>query len=550
MNIPQALGPTLELFRGGQSARVFELKGPELYIGRIPGLDVYLEDARVSRRHARVDTRADGSSYLIDLDSKSGTRLDGRRLKPFEPSLLRDGSRIRIVDAELIYRDHTVELDETIERGSTILESLDDLSTDHLARRSVEPVEALKAILEINHALGGGSEINEVLGRALEGLMDVFPSAERGFILIAGPDGAPRLRALRQRTGSPRLPVLSRSILNQVMKEGKAVLIKDTEADPRFLRAKSVVSTFKTAMCVPLLGHDSRAVGMVQLDRRKSGKGFKPGDLDLLAALAVPVGVSVENHRLHKERASWAAAREIQLSLLPKHRPEIVGYEFWDCYRPNLEVGGDLYDYIAIEGSAPGSGPVLRWAISIGDVAGKGMPAALMVASICPEVRYLVRAGVDVGDVLSGVNCNLCEREVGGRFVTMALAEIDPLTHVLNVVNAGHMDPLVRRAGGAIEAVGRAGAGPPLGVTPRSVYKPASVSLDPGDVVVLYTDGVNESIDPDRQPFGTERIKEILARSTGGAAAAGEAILAAVQDHAAGRSTDDITMVCFERSRA
>ncbi len=139
------------------------------------------------------------------------------------------------------------------------------------------------------------------------------------------------------------------------MKEGKAVLIKDTEADPRFLRAKSVVLTFKTAMCVPLLGRDSRAVGMVQLDRRKGGKGFKPGDLDLLAALAVPVGVCVENHRLHKERASWAAAREIQLSLLPRHRPEIVGYEFWDCYRPNLEVGGDLYDYIAIEGSAPGS---------------------------------------------------------------------------------------------------------------------------------------------------------------------------------------------------
>ncbi len=172
-----------------------------------------------------------------------------------------------------------------------------------------------------------------------------------------------------------------------------------------------------------------------------------------------------------------------------------------------------------------------------------------MVASICPEVRFMVRAGVDVGDVLSRVNCNLCEREVGGRFVTMALAEIDPLTHVLNVVNAGHMDPLVRRASGAIEAVGRAGAGPPLGVTTRSVYKPAAVSLDPGDVVVLYTDGVNEAIDRDRQPFGTERVKEILAGSRGGAAAAGEAILAAVQDHAGGRSTDDITIVCFERSR-
>ncbi len=529
--------------------RVYELNGPELYIGRIPGLDVYLDDARVSRRHARVEHRPDGSCYLIDLQSKSGTRLDGQRLAPFEPVLLRDGSRVKIVDIELIYRDHTVELDETIERGSTVLESLDDLSTEHLARRSVEPVAALKAILEINQALGGGAELNEVLGRALDGLMDVFRTAERGFILVAGPDGRPRLRALRQRNDTARLPVLSRSVLKQVMKEGKAVLIKDTAADPRFLRAKSVVSTFKTAMCVPLSGHDGRPVGMVQLDRRKGGKGFKPGDLDLLAALAVPVGVSVENHRLHKERASWAAAREIQLSLLPKNRPEITGYTFWDCYQPTLEVGGDLYDYIAIEAADAASVAAKRWAVTVGDVAGKGMPAALMVASICPEVRYLARAGVGAAEVLSRVNRDLCEREVGGRFVTMALAEIDPQSHVLTVVNAGHMDPLVRRASGTIEAVGRAGAGPPLGVTTRSVYKPASVSLEPGDLVVLYTDGVNEATNPDRQPFGVERIKEVLGRPNAGAAATGEAILAAVQDHTAGRSTDDVTIVCFERSR-
>jgi serine phosphatase RsbU (regulator of sigma subunit) len=550
MSSPQSLGPTLELIRGGRSEHVYELKGGDLHIGRIPGLDIFLDDARVSRHHARVEHRADGTSYVVDLDSKGRTQLDGRRLVPFEPVLLRNGSRIKIVEYELIFHDHAVELDDTAEVDSRILESLDNLSTEFLARRSAEPTAALKAILEINRAVGRGAELNEVLGQALDGLMEVFVSAERGFILIVGPDGKPRLRALRQRIGQPQLPVLTRTILSQVIKDGKALLIKDTNADPRFQRAKSVASSFRTAMCVPFLGHDGQPLGMVQLDRRTNKKGFKAGDLDLLAALAVPVGVAVENHRLLKDRASWAAAREIQLSLLPRGRPEIAGYAFWECYQPTLEVGGDLYDYIAVEPSDTSAPDPQRWAVTVGDVAGKGMPAALLVASICPEVRHLVRAGVGPAEVLAQVNRHLCDTGVGGRFVTMAIVEIDPTSHQITVGNAGHMDPLVRRASGTIEGVGRSGAGTPLGVTPRAGYRSVAVPLNPGDLVVLYTDGVNESLDRERQPFGVERLREVVAAAPQGVAAVGEAIVAAVHDHAAGRSQyDDITIVCFERSR-
>ena len=550
MSSPHPLGPTLQLIRGGRTERVYELKGPDLHIGRIPGLGVYLDDARVSRHHARVEHRPNGTSYLVDLESKSSTQLDGQRLTPFLPVPLRNGSRIKIVEYELIFHDHAVEMNDSGEGDSTILERLDDLSTEYLARRSVEPAAALKAILEINRALGGGAELNEVLGRALDALMDVFTSADRGFILIAGPEGTPRLRALRQRAGQAQIPVLSRAILGQVMEEGKAILIKDTAADPRFIRAKSVVSTFRTALCVPLPGHDGRPVGMVQLDRRKGKQGFKAGDLDLLAALAVPVGVAVENHWLLKERASWAAAREIQLALLPRDRPEVSGYGFWECYLPTLEVGGDLYDYIKAEPEASTSESKARWAVTVGDVAGKGMPAALVVAGICPEVRHLVRSGVGPGDVLAQVNRHLCDRGVGGRFVTMAMTVIDPQSHQMTVVNAGHMDPLVRRASGTIDAVGRAGAGTPLGVIGSAVYRPVAVALEPGDLVLLYTDGVTESMDRDYQPFGVERLTDVLAAAPRGVAAVGEAILAAVREHAVGRSqSDDITIVCFERSR-
>jgi phosphoserine phosphatase RsbU/P len=548
MNSPHPLGPRLELIRGGRSERIYELKGTDLHIGRIQGLDVYLDDVRVSRHHARVEHRPDGTAYLVDLDSKGCTHLDGRRLTPFQAVPLRNGSRIRIVDYELIFHDQAVELNDSGDGDSTILESLDNLSTEHLARRSVEPAQALKAILEINRAVGGGAELNEVLNRALEGLMAVFPAAERGFILIVGPEGRPRLRALRQQDRGTQLPVLSRTILTQVVSAGKAILINDTAIDPRFMRTKSVVSSFRTAMCVPLLGHDGRPLGMIQLDRRTGRKGFKAGDLDLLAALSVPVGVAVENHHLLRERASWAAAREIQLALLPHGRPTIAGYAFWECYRPTLEVGGDLYDYIAVEPSEPGEEGRAQWAVTVGDVAGKGMAAALVVAGICPEVRHSVRAGAGPAEVLAGVNRRLCDQGVGGRFVTMALAVIDARSNVMTVANAGHLDPLVRRTSGTIESVGRSGAGLPLGVSAEAVYRPVSFNLEPGDLVVLYTDGVNESMNLDRQPLGEARVKEVLAATKGGVGAAGEAILAAVRDHSAGRSQfDDITIVCFQR---
>ena len=515
MNSPHPLGPTLELIRGGRSERIYELKGSDLHIGRIPGLDVYLDDVRVSRHHARVEYRPDGTSYLVDLDSKGCTQLDGRRLIPFQAAPLRNGSRIRIVDYELIFHDQALELND----------SGDGRLDDSRESRQSEHRASCTALGRAGASTQGHSRDQPSGGRrgraqrssqsCLGGADGGFPGRRARVHLDRGARGQTAAAALRQQAVGAQLPVLSRTILAQVINEGKAILIKDTAVDPRFLRAKSIVSSFRTAMCVPLSAHDGRPLGMIQLDRRTGRKGFKAGDLDLLAALSVPVGVAVENHQLLRERASWAAAREIQLALLPHDRPKIAGYEFWECYRPTLEVGGDLYDYIAAEPSEPGKEGSTRWAVTVGDVAGKGMAAALVVAGLCPEVRHSVRAGAGPAEVLAGVNRRLCDQGVGGRFVTMAMVVIDALSNVMTVANAGHMDPLVRRASGTIEAVGRSGAGLPLGVSADAVYRPVSVPLEPGDLVLLYTDGVNESMNLDRQPFGEPRVKDVLAAAKG-----------------------------------
>jgi phosphoserine phosphatase RsbU/P len=546
----QATGARLELRGPGLREKVVELKEGDLQIGRAPGQEIHLDDARVSRHHARIEHRADGSLFIVDLDSKSSTSLDDRKLFPFHPVALHDGSRIQIVDYELILRDPGALSFEDSGGNPTILESqsLDGLSVSHLTRSSSRSSEALEAILDVNRALAGALELDEILGRSLDALMKIFPATERGFILIDDPPGRLRLRAVRQRNAQGQTPVPSRTLTAHVMQQGDAVLIRDTTSDPLFKGTESMTFTVRTALCVPLLAHDGRPLGMIQLDRPAGKRGFKLADLELLAAVSVPIGIVVENNRLLKERLSWAAARKIQTALLPRGSPKIPGYAFWECYKPSLEVGGDLYDYIRVEGAGSPASDGNRLAITIGDVAGKGMPSALFAASICPEIRHLIQTGVAPGEVLASINRQILSTDVENRFLTMAIVLLDTRLHTLTVVSAGHMDPLVRRAKGAIEAVHCGGFGPPLGVDPRAVYRGVTVSLQPGDLVVLYTDGVTDALDGDYQPFGDDRLRKTISDSRPGAAAAGEDIVAAISDFARGPTQyDDITIVCFAR---
>src|SRR5262249_400644 len=146
-----------------------------------------------------------------------------------------------------------------------------------------------------------------------------------------------------------------------------------------------------------------------------------------LATLSLPLAAVVENDRLLRERADWAAAREIQRALLPRERPEIAEYSFWECYRPALEVGGDSYDYIRPADAAREAQS--RWVIAVGDVSGKGLPAALLSAAVCPEVRHAVQGAASPADVLTRVNRHVCNGEFDSRFVTMILAELDAQQH-------------------------------------------------------------------------------------------------------------------------
>jgi serine phosphatase RsbU (regulator of sigma subunit)/pSer/pThr/pTyr-binding forkhead associated (FHA) protein len=543
------VAPTLELIGKAAPGRMYELGEGAIRIGRDRTSDICLEDRRVSSFHARVLRRPDGAYAVEDLKSYNLTYLDGQPLAPFTPTVLKDGSRIKVCDFTFVFHRQAVEVLEGRGGDPTILGTLEDMSSVSLSSRTDRAATVLRAVLEINRLLGGATELNEVLGRALGELFAIFSQAECGFIITREPDGKLVPRATRHREVPGATLGLSRTVLDHVIRQRRGLILSDVEAGSVALTDSFSGAGIRTALCVPVLARGGEAIGIIQLDSRVEEAVFGPEDLELLAAVAVPIGVVVENHRLLKEKAALAAAAEVQAALLPHLRPAPPGYTFWEHYQPALEVGGDYYDYIPV---APAGSPAdarnLRWAVAVGDVSGKGMPAALLVASLSAEVRHLVRSGAGPVETAAAVNRDLYDAGIPGRFVTLLLVTVDARDHRLTVLNAGHLCPIVRRAGGAIEPVGDAETGLPLGIDPETTYRTAATTLGPGDVVVLLTDGVTEAMSRDGAQFGMSGVEGVLAATPGGPAPAGEAILRAVRAHAAGRDqSDDIALIVFGR---
>jgi serine phosphatase RsbU (regulator of sigma subunit) len=538
--------PSLRLVPGDGPAQSYPLDRDMTILGRDAACEIVLPHEEVSKKHARICRQGDGY-YIEDLQSTNGTKVGDEELTGARR--LQDGDRIEIVDFRLVFSAGE----------PAILSALDASSTPDRQLAQVRSEEKLCAVLAIARALLGTTDLDGVLETILEALFRVFPLAERGFVLLRdeAPD-EPVLRASKVRPPGAGLPLFSRTVFHHVLSEGQALLCEDVAGHAQFGQSASVrASQIRTLLCVPLWDRERRPVGLLQIDTRDERGRFGQADLDLLTAVAGPLSMAVENARLH-ERALKAAemereaqhARAVQLALIPEHKPNLPGYVFWHHYEPARFVGGDYYDYrpVAKAGSPPGYPPA-RWVVALGDVAGKGMPAALIMARLSSAVGLRLQAEPDLARVVGQLNEDCCATCPEGRFITFLLALVDGERHEVTAVNAGHLGLLMRRADGRVEVFGQEQAGVPLGITAGESYVPVQTPLDQGDVVVLYTDGINEAMDGDGRQFGVRRLQEVLASAPGGAPAIGEALLAAVRRHAAGEPpSDDMTLLCFGRA--
>jgi serine phosphatase RsbU (regulator of sigma subunit) len=203
-------------------------------------------------------------------------------------------------------------------------------------------------------------------------------------------------------------------------------------------------------------------------------------------------------------------------------------------------VGGDYYDYVAL--------PDGRFAVVLGDVAGKGVAAAIIMAKLSSDVRFALATEPDISRVVHYVNRAFSAQDLEDRFVTMIFALVDPRTNAVTLANAGHMAPLLRKADGSVVEVAEEISGLPIGVFDGYEYESHTFELGPGESLTVYTDGFSEAMNSDRDLYGTERIVAQVALPAPGVAEVGKNVLDDVQKFVAGfAQSDDMCLACFGR---
>jgi serine phosphatase RsbU (regulator of sigma subunit) len=227
----------------------------------------------------------------------------------------------------------------------------------------------------------------------------------------------------------------------------------------------------------------------------------------------------------------------VQESFLPQKTPEISSYKFSAHYTPAQEVGGDFYDFIHLDRRRTG--------VVIGDVSGKGVPAALYMAKLGSDLRTLAFTEKDPSSAIEKLNSLLAERSRRGMFATLLYIELEPESGKLTISNAGHLPPLIKKTDGTVTKLATAG-GSPLGILAGMKFGQETAALDPGDTVILYTDGIIEAMNAKEELYGYERFEALVKKSSPDPDMLKSAIIDDV-NRFTGLSPqhDDMTLVCF-----
>ncbi|QDU87808.1 Phosphoserine phosphatase RsbU [Pirellulimonas nuda] len=559
----------LKLVAGCEPGKEFEIPGVgQATIGRSGDCHVALDVAAVSRHHAAVVAEG-GQFYVEDLGSRNGTLLDGQPVVGRTP--LRDGSAISVCDQEFtfhIHRTPSLMASPTRNDESSLAQLVSDDEEEGNSRASVmgtidlgsgsiawnlsaKPEVKLAAMVEISHALAQSISLSEMLPHLLESLFKVFVQADRGFVIMRPNPEAPLtpVAAKSRRESQEGQMRISRTIIEEAINSKQAILSADAASDERFGMAQSIADfQIRSMICAPMLGSDGEPVGLIQIDTMNQRSRFTQDDLEVLAAVASQAGVAIDNASLHEAAAQQRAlerdlqlAARMQRALLPNGPPQAPGYSFFAYYESARQVGGDYYDYIALPGG--------RLAVVVGDVAGKGVSAAILMARISSDVRFALATESDLAKALMLVNMAFASRDVDDRFVTMVVAVIDPATHEMQLVNAGHMPPLLRNAKGKVSEIGESIAGLPLGVYDGYEYESFTHTMQPGDFVTMFTDGFSEAMNSARDLYGMERLIKVVGEGAVSLDELGSHILDDVHKFVGGHpQSDDMCLACFGRT--
>ena len=546
----------------------FPLGRLRITLGRSARNDLCVPDPFASRVHAEV--RREGDEYFLqDLGSANGTLYNGLTVQG--SVALTAGGRIQIGETEIVFDDGTynssmgatmitdnsssipeatIALASGDRTTSVLLEAIEGARTkpeEIVATRSSKQGDLLALISKVGITLLASASLNETLDQIVSLVFEAVP-ADRCLLMMRD-DSSEDLRVavarLRDRVGEVGEIRVSRNVLDEVVMRGKSVLTSDAQHDPRFASGTVVLQGIRSVLAVPL-GVADKVFGIIYADSPIAEGRFTEDHLKLLTTLASVAAIRVENARLleaqlQQERLEreLQLAMEIQQRFQPTAPPTVSGYELQGISFPCYEIGGDYYDFIERDDG--------RLVIALGDVSGKGTAAALLMSSLHAAVHAQAGSHETLVETISAVNRYLADNIPPNRFVTLFYAELDPASGALSFLNAGHNPPLIVHAAGTVEQL--ASGGLPLGIKRDAEYREGRTQLQPGDILVIYSDGVTEAASPSGEEFGPTRLYEVVSRNID-ASAAGvrDRIESALTKFSQGtQAADDITLVIVKR---
>ena len=528
-----------------------------LTIGRSSSSDVYFDERTLSRQHARLEMN-NGSWAITDLGSSNGTFVNGVAIR--NTAVIQDGDQISL--GSLLFK---FDVEPNGPMGGGVDVTLDPLGMATCILENVpvanqiEPllpsglekdasrlmVKRLRLLSKFAAALGNVMEAEKLFPLVLERLLHAFSDAERGCVMLCDPDGSNlHAAAALARPGAKRQISVSRTVAKQVIDTRSALLSSDVSGDERFdARDTMVRFGLRSVMCAPMVCENT-VLGLIQLDSSNPQIQFSKADMALFLGIAGHTALALSKARLHERllaqmilQKDLQMAERIQQCFLPKASPKMPGFRFAGSYSAAQHVGGDYYDFVDISDNAMG--------IVVGDVAGKGVAAALYMARLSSEMRYHARGCLSAGALLSALNRELATEMESGMFVTMALLVLEPEKRKITMSSAGHPAPILRTPAGTVSELQIKG-NMPLGVLQHCEYSETEYTLKSGDLVLLYTDGITEAMSSSGEMFGAARLKEVVSSGGQDPQQLLASISRSVEEHAAGHpQSDDLAMVCF-----
>lgn len=413
-------------------------------------------------------------------------------------------------------------------------------------RRLKHAVEELSILNELARAIGASLDPQEIIGTIVRKSLRAV-NAEQGVIHLVDSQANDPMRTLVREMSSSQEHEhfrINQTLVGWMQLNKKPLLVNSPRSDPRFSGMRWDES-IHSLLCVPLM-IKSELKGVLTLYNKKDNLQFTDDDQRLLAIIAAQSGQVIENARLNerekqllKMQEELRLAARIQIELLPKSAPVIPGYDIAGRSIPAQSVGGDYFDFIAIDEQ--------RLALCLGDVSGKGLPASLLMSNVQATLRSHALMGLTAQECATRSNRLLFQSTSPEKFVTLFYAILDLRANILSYANAGHEHPIILASAGSVNRLSTGGI--MLGILDDFPFQDDSVQIKPGDTMVVFSDGVTEAMNGDEVQFGEGRLQEAIVRHREeDASVLLESIVNAVKSHAgAAPQMDDITILVVKR---